>query len=348
MTGECWGWAGQRLSDLGTFSGAYARETWDGTRRSLTGETYEIGVTVQAIGGTGTRVTYSYRDSTIPAPYYLLDKMVGTAPNKHLYPKSWEQWFLNRRLSWSWTGDPQKLTGFTIFLNGAKYKSVSGANVRETSVTLPALYDRRIRWQVAADAGEAQSPLSQELAYDLPKSRAYLQVKFDRIKWGYTCDGWLCGGCSTCEAYGWLSLRMGGHEAFKLCAYLRETNSVKCGNTYAFSNLCSSDWILNEDVPDVLILPFDKESNNLTFDLWVHIRDNDYPYSGSDVIADYKVSHSFSSLQHAQSVLGCGKEFSKEDYSKDGTSRMYYTLTVFPNTCGQEPTYIGADWGVHH
>ncbi len=348
MTGECWGWAGQRLSDLGTFSGAYARETWDGTRRSLTGETYDIGVTLQAIGGTGTRVTYSYRDSTIPVPHYLRDQMVGTAPNKHLYPKSWEQWFLNRRLSWSWTGDPQKLTGFTVFLNGAKYKSVSGANVRETSVTLPALYDRRIRWQVAADAGEAQSPLSQELAYDLPKSRAYVQVKFDTIRWLYTCDGWLCGDCSTCEAYGWLSLRMAGHESFKLCAYLRKTNSVKCGNTYAFSNLCSTDWILNEDVPDVLILPFDKESNNLTVDLWVHIRDNDYPYSGSDTIADYRLSHSFSSLQHAQSVLGCGKQFQERDSSEDGSSGMSYTLTVYPNSCGQEPTYIGADWGVHH
>jgi len=349
MMGECWGWAGQRLSDLGTFSGAYARETWDGTRRSLTGETYEIGLSVQPSGGgdDGTRVTYSYRDSTIPAPYYLRDEMVGTAPNKHLYPKSWELWFLNRRLNWSWTGS-QQLTGFTIFLNGAPYKSVYGANLRDTTVTLPALYDRRIRWQVAADAGEAQSPLSQELAYDLPKSRAYVQVKFDTIRFLYTCDGWLCGDCSTCEAYGWLSLDMAGHQAFKLCAYLRDTNDVSCGNTYAFSNLCDSDWILQADVPDVLILPFDKESKNFTIDLWVHIYDDDGWSSGSDTIADYRLSHSFSSLQHAQSVLGCGKQFNERDSSEDGSSGMSYTLTVFPNTCGQEPTYIGKDWGVHH
>jgi hypothetical protein len=348
MSGDCWAWAGQRLSDLGKFSGVYARDTWDGTRRTLAGETYEIGVTLQAMGGTGTRVAYSYQDSTIPAPYYLREKMLGTAPNKDLYPKSWELWFLNRRLTWSWTGDPQKLTGFTIFLNGIKYKSVYGANVRETNVTLPALYDQRIRWQVAADAGEAQSPLSQELAYDLPKSRAYIQVKFDTIHWLYTCDGWLCGDCSTCEAYGWLDLRMGGHEAFKGCASLWDTNDVKCGNTYSFSNLCQTDKFSGEDVPDVLILPFDKESKNFTIDLWVHIYDDDGIGSGSDTIADYKLSHSFSSLQQAQSVLGCGKQFSERDSSKDGSSGMIYTLTVYPNSCAQEPTYLGKDWGVLH
>ncbi len=347
VTGECWGWAGQRLIDLGTFSGAYPRETWDGTRRSLTGETYDIGVTVQAIGGTGTRVTYSYRDSTIPAPYALRDQMVGTAPDKHHYPRSWEQWFLNRRLIWAWTGDPQKLTGFTIFLNGARYKSVYGANVRDTTVTLPALYDQRVRWQVAADAGEAQSPLSQELAYDLPKSRAYVQVRFDTIRWLYTCDGCCCGDCSTCEAYGWLSLRMGGHEAFKLCAYLRDTNDVKCGNTYTFADVCEGGFLAG-DFPDVLILPFDKESKNLTFNLWVHIYDDDGIGSGSDTIADYKLSHSFSSLQHAQSLLGCGKKFQERDSSEDGSSGISYTLTVYPNSCGQEPTYFAKDWGAHH
>jgi hypothetical protein len=344
MTGECWGWMGQRLSNLGTFSGAYARETWDGTRRSLTGETYEIGVTVQAIGGTGTRVTYSYRDSTIPAPYNLREEKIGKEPYRDYYPKQWEQWFIYRRLRWDWTGS-QQLTGFTIFLNGARYKYVYGANVRDTTVTLPALYDRRIRWQVAADEGEAQSPLSQELAYDLPKARAYFQVKFDRIKWGYTCDGWLCGGCSTCEAYGWLILRMGMGSvySFKHCAMLNDPNDVACGNTYTFADVCEGAF-MSGDVLDVLILPFDKESKNFKVNVDVHIRDED-DASGSDVIADYKLSHSFSSLQHAQSVLGCGKQFSRENYSKDGTSRMYYTLTVFPNTCGgQEPIYAPKNW----
>jgi len=343
MTGECWGWAGQRLSDLGTFSGAYARETWDGTRRSLTGETYEIGVTVQPIGGRETMVTYSYRDSTIPAPYSLREEKIGKEPVRAVYPKQWEQWFMNRRLRWDWTGS-QQLTGFTIFLNGAQYKSVYGANVRDTTVTLPALYDRRIRWQVAADAGEAQSPLSQELAYDLPKSRAYVQVKFDRIYWTYTCDGWLCGDCSTCESYGHINLGMAGQRSTKPCGRQRHTHDVKCGIWYTFADVCISGF-LDEDVPDVLILPFDKGSTNFTFDIGVYLRDSDGIWSPDDKIAVYGLDHTFSSLQHAQSVLGCGKQFSERDSSEDGSSALHYTLTVFPNSCAQEPTYLGKDWG---
>jgi hypothetical protein len=348
MAGQCWAWAGQSLDKLGTFSVALARETWDGARRPLHGDTYEIGLSVQPTGGgdNGTRVTYSYQDNTIPAPYGLSEQMLGKAPYKDLYPKSWEQWFLNRRLTWQWTGT-QQLTGFTIFLNGTKYMSVYGANVREATVTLPALYDQRVRWQVAADVGEAQSPLSQELAYDLPKSQAYIQIELDTIRWLYTCDGCCCGDCSTCEAYGWLSLRMGGHEAVKACARLWHPNSVKCGNTYTFADVCKGGYSTS-GVPDVLVLPFDKESKDFSFELWVHILDDDGKWSSSDTIADYRITHSFSSLQHAQSALGCGKQFTERDSSNDGSSAMTYTLTIYPNSCGDEPTYLGKYWGVHH
>jgi hypothetical protein len=349
IAGECWGWAGERLSDLGTFSETYARETWDGTRRPLRGQDCEIGVTVQPLGGEDTRVTYSYRDSTIPPPYNLREQKIGQEPRRDLYPKTWKDWFLNRKLRWDWTGS-QQVTGFTIFLNGVEYKSVSGANVRDASVTLPALYDQRIRWQVAADVGEAQSPLSQELAYDLPKSRAYIQVKFDTIHWLYTCDGCCCGDCSTCEAYGWLSLTMGGRQSFKLCAGFRDWKgwgrdpySVKCGNTYTFAAMCKGGF-LSGDFPEVLILPFDKESKNFTVEVRAHIRDSDVPWSGSDVIADHHLYHTFSSLQHAQSVLGCGKTFRERDSSEDGSSSMDYKLTVFPNSCAQEPSYAPKDW----
>jgi len=211
-------------------------------------------------------------------------------------------------------------------------------------VTLPALYDRRIQWQVAADAGEAQSPLSQELAYDLPKSRAYVQVKFDRIYWLYTCDGWFCGECSTCESYGFVNLSMAGQRSTKSCGRQNHTVDVKCGIWYTFADICTSGF-LDEDVPDVLILPFDKGSTNFTFDITVNLRDSDGIWDPDDKIADYRLDHTFSSLQHAQSVLGCGKQFSERDSSEDGSSSIDYTLTVYPNSCAQEPTYPGKDWG---
>jgi LysM repeat protein len=342
ISGECWGWSGDDLRELGTFADRYPRETWDGSRRPLAGQNYEIGVIVQALGGEETRVTYSYEDPSIPAPFNLREEKIGSEPSRDYYPKQWEQWFTTRRLRWDWTGS-QQVTGFTIFLNGVEYKSVYGASVRDATVTLPSGYDQRIRWQVAADVGEVQSPLSQELAYNLPKSQAYIQVKFDTIRWLYTCDGCCCGDCSTCEAYGWLILRMGGLESFKHCAGLGDTNSVKCGTDYSFAQVCKGGF-LSGDSPDVLIFPFDKDSKNFTVEIWVHIYDDDGWSSGSDTIADYRIYHTFSSLQQAQSVLGCGKQFQERDTSKDGSSGMRYTLTVFPNSCTQEPTYLPQDW----
>jgi LysM repeat protein len=342
VAGECWGWSGDDLSELGTFASHYPRETWDGTRRPLAGETYEIGVALQPLGGEEAAVAYSYEDPTIPAPFNLKEEKAGDEPAKGLSLKNWEQWFIARRLHWDWTGT-QAVTGFTIFLNGVEYKSVSGGSERDAWVTLPSPYDQRISWQVAADVGEAQSPLSQELAYNLPKSQAYVQVKFDNIRWLYTCDGCCCGDCSKCEAYGWLILRLGGAESFKHCADLDDTNDVKCGVDYTFAQVCEGGF-LSEDSPDFLVIPFDQESKNFTLEIWVHIYDDDGWSSGSDTIADYRLYHTFSSLQQAQSVLGCGKQFSERDSSKDGSSGMSYTLTVYPNSCEEEPTYAPRDW----
>jgi hypothetical protein len=121
---------------------------------------------------------------------------------------------------------------------------------------------------------------------------------------------------------------------------------VKCGNWYTLDYVCTGGYY-DEDVPDVLILPFDKNATWFEFELWLFIYDDDGWSSGSDTIADYRLYHTFASLQQAQSELGCGKEFSKENYSEDGTSRMYYTLTAFPNSCSQAPPYLPGDWGYY-
>jgi len=341
LSGECWGWAGAQLSKLGLFSRAYARETWNGARQPLTSEGYEIGVALEPLGGSETVVAYSYEDPTIPAPFNLREEKVGSEPYQSESLQTWEKWFMTRRLRWDWTGT-QAVTGFTIFLDGKPYSSVSGASVREAVVTLPAAYDRHIRWQVAADVGEKQSPLSKELAYDLPKSQAYMMVKLDKIYWTYTCDGCCCGDCSECEAYGWLTLRIGNGEwrPFKNCARLSNSYDVECGNWYNFSDLCAKSY---NDPPDVLVLPFSKEATNLTFELWVLLYDEDGLSSGSDKIADYHLKHTFSSTDMAVQALQCGKQFEERNSSEDGSSSITYTLTVFPNSCSQYPPYNPGD-----
>jgi LysM repeat protein len=343
MAGECWGWSGDQLRKLGLFDRSYARDTWNGARQALTSEDYEIGVTLELLGGDGTRVTYGYEDPSIPAPYNLREEKVGSEPGKWESLKTWEQWYMTRRLRWDWSGS-EAVTGFTIYLDGKPYSSVYGASVRQALVTLPAAYDRHIRWQVAADVGSKQSSLSKELAYDLPKSQAYMMVKLDKINWVYTCDGCCCGDCSECEAYGWLALRIGEGEwrPLKRCASLFHSYDVQCGNWYNFSDMCASSY---EDVPDALVIPFSKQATNLTFELWVWIADEDGIWSQYDKIADYHIKHTFSSFQQAQSVLGCGKQYQERNSSEDGSSSMNYTLTVFPNSCNQYPPYNPSDWG---
>jgi hypothetical protein len=349
VAGECWGWSGEQLEVLGLCSRSYARDTWDGTRQPLSSAEYEIGVTIQLLAGSGTVVTYGYEDPTIPAPFNLREEKLGTEPSKSQTLKTWEQWFVNRRLRWDWTG-LEAITGFTIFLDGKPYKSVSGGSVREALVTLPTAYDRRIRWQVAADVGSKQSPLSKELAYDLPKSQAYLMVKLDKIYWGYTCDGCCCGGCSECEAYGWFALRLGEGDwsPIKSCPDKYWPYEVECGNWYNFSDVCQKAIPWPAPIHDTIVLPFNKAATNLNFELWVLLYDDDGRFSQSDKIADYHLKHTFSSLQQAQSALGCGKQFQEQNSAEDGSSSMYYTLTVLPNSCSQAPPYGPSDWGFYY
>ncbi len=50
---------------------------------------------------------------------------------------------------------------------------------------------------------------------------------------------------------------------------------------------------------------------------------HDGGWSGGDTIADYSLYHSFSSVQHAQSGLGCRKRFNERDPSEDGSWAVY-------------------------
>jgi hypothetical protein len=60
------------------------------------------------------------------------------------------------------------------------------------------------------------------------------------------------------------------------------------------------------------------------------------------------IASSFPDLGTAHSPPRCGKRFTERRSSDDGSSAMTYTLIVCPNACGDEPTYLGKDWGVHH
>jgi len=343
IAGECWGWSGDQLENLGTFSGGYPRETWDGTKRPLEGGTYEIGVALDTFGGEkdggDMPVTYAYEDPTMPVPYDLREERVGSESSLDTLAE-WE-WFWQRRLSWKWSGDPKKLTGFQIYLDGKAYQFVK-AEERAAVVTLPVWCGPSLPWEVTAAAGSAESRLSVPVQSDLPKCTRYGRVKFDKIYWTYTNDTWYGGDCDECQAYGEIGLDIGGRRVRQGCAVWWLYRKVKCGNYRELSGLCSDQgrggWRDSyPEGPDDMILNFYEDgAQDIVFEVFVKFWDHDM-LTGDDYIANYAVEHRFSDLKAAQSALGCGKQFMASDCSGDGCSRLWYTLYVYPNACQENP-----------
>jgi hypothetical protein len=186
ITGNCMGWAGGQLDPLGSFSENYNADTWDGKRRSLQGGAFQIGMTIEPLGAlhtTGTRETYGYEDPSLPVPYDVRETPAGSAPGS-TDP-------LQRQLSWKWDGDPTKIDGFQIFLNGAPYNlgwlavpPLVSPSARSTDVRLPHACGEHVLWQVAAIAGPAQSRLSARSSdndYDLSDCHTFAVVTFQTL-----------------------------------------------------------------------------------------------------------------------------------------------------------------------
>ncbi len=191
ITGECWAWSGNDLDKLGSFSDTTTSSQWTGTRRPLAGGGYEIGYTVtyaSEAGGTGKEVTYGYEDPTLPAPY-----------NLSIDVSEYGIGLMTEFLLWSWSGDQKTITGFAVYLNGAPYLSVPGADKVGVGLLQPLTCGQTLRWQVAAVAGETRSPLSAVYEYKTDPCPAYVEVEFDRIEVDCVDINAYFPACPSCE-----------------------------------------------------------------------------------------------------------------------------------------------------
>ncbi len=223
ITGNCLGWSGAQLDFLGSPSGNYAANTWDGNRRSLRGGAVEIGIVIKTLGAldaTGTREAYAYEDPSLPVPYNVREDQTRSA---------WEDADpLERQLSWKWDGDPTKIDGFQILLNGAPYNlgwlaepPLVSPSARTTSVRLPYSCGQHVLWQVAAIAGPAQSRMSARSPdndYDLPGCQLFAVVTFKTLDFpaDSTADMWYSIFANSIEKRYWsddisMPLRRGTH-----------------------------------------------------------------------------------------------------------------------------------------
>jgi hypothetical protein len=321
MTGECWGWAGQRLSDLGTFSDTHARETWDGTRRPLTGETYEIGLAIEAVGALEPVIeTYCYNDPSLPVPYDVREEACPSSKPECNY--GWKS--PARLLRWKWDGGQEKITGFVIFQDGVAYSAYHvRADERERVVTLPGECGRHIKWQVAAVAGEAQSNLSAPFEYDMAECGIYVRVWFDTIRLRDTSDG-LCRGCCTLQAYYNISANTVGKKFWGPNFFM----PMECGSYY-FKEIAPP----GEPHPDVLTVAMGSDQSK-PIDLWVRTRFWDYDtWSADDDFGRHTEHYWFPNLQSAQDSLGwAGKTFNiGTHYDSDADTTVWIRLEVYPN-----------------
>ena len=350
ITGKCLGWSGAKLDFLGSLSGNYAADTWDGNRRSLRGGAVEIGVAIEPLGSldtTGTREAYAYDDPSLSVPYDVREGHYRS-PWGDIDP-------LERGLSWKWDGDPATIDGFQILLNGAPYNlgwladpPLVSPSSRSVDVRLPQSCGGHVLWQVAAIAGPAQSRLSArspDNEYDLPKCEVQARVKFDAINLDWSVDDG--GRCDILEAYFLLEVNgayrsfgydMGGcHAGPTIFDWLEKCNY---GEVSSLWGMCCGPFNLGSLVGGRSEFTFPIYGDSI--DLAIRTTFVDTDEGPDDAFGQHDEHHSWPSLQEAQQELGCFKTF-VSSYSETDTARtrLTYTIAVYPNRCSDRPPAQG-------
>jgi hypothetical protein len=201
IEGECWGRA-SKPTLLGSFTRKYGSDTWDGTRRSVQGSNFELGLAIEPLGAVNisdSSSTYDYEDPTMAVPYNLRIKEWGFSdPTVTEYA-----------LEWDWSGDESKIKNFQVLLNGAPYGKPVEPQYRMQDITyLPFSCGQCVHWQVQAVANDTYSIPSETLVqYDVIPCPLIAEVKFERINIGEANNaswnlvpGYNVGRCDTIGA----------------------------------------------------------------------------------------------------------------------------------------------------
>jgi hypothetical protein len=226
LSGECWGWAGENLTPLGTYGTSLVREAWDGAPRRAQAGAFEISLAVRYESPTGTKITFAERspglpsgsfpgfleetlpiDPTVPIP--AITGMIETADHPltaRCNPRC-------QRLFWTWAGDETKIRGFAVYLNGQLYAAVFPYPSMRSVIVQPPISacGGTSRWQVAAVTASAMSPLSAEYVLPGPHPHTanpafvagtctiYVKVKFEVLDLEWTHEGYGSGGPGDCD-----------------------------------------------------------------------------------------------------------------------------------------------------
>jgi hypothetical protein len=321
LSGVCYGWSGNSLIELGSFSNSLPPDTWNGERQTMQWKSHEIGISVKPrVVWLGGAIGIGSTDPTLPAPYDLQEALRPEAKSD-----------LARTLRWKWDGDPKKIDGYVIFLNGKPYGHTYGAKYPEEWVYLPGECGGQIRWQVAAMAGEALSYLSEPIQYDQPPCQAYLRVRFDEIVLEVT-------PCETPSSYFHISVRdvtrsFWGGTSFK---------PLKCGRNY-FSDITDGPYEqLYAPAPNVITIPLAPGVDvNDIGSMWIAAKfwDDD-----NDLFASFSEHPAHSYIpQYGEKWPECEVTYTTgANITDSGLVKLTYTMAFYPNTCKDIPPADGA------
>jgi LysM repeat protein len=344
VSGHCLAWSGKTLNDkMGDFAGHFSSLDWDGARRTMQSTNYKIeiaikpwtlGVELAMLG------RYWYEDSSLNKPWGLAVSPASD-PGGGVGPRQ-------RVLTWNWDGDPNKIRGFQVYLNGDVYGYFLGSTIREATVLDPSFCGNYpVSWEVAAAGQVAQSPRSDKLSYPLKDCQAYAMVKFDQLHLTETNDGLGSGclgphPCDTTDLYFFLGLndqnRQFGYSPSCFSGYsgnpTRPTSAAD--QPYSIQGLAAF-WDSSPSYADTFIVPISDRSQPFSLHIWARFVDSDI-CGTDDLLVAYEDNYTFDNFQQALAYSGCGVERTATLKDRDdGNGTMTYKLTMFPNSCQQVP-----------
>lgn len=202
LAGECWGWAGGEPQRLSVFQQQISQSAWVGSPVVVGDANCQITLKLQGIPGFMAVTTYAGDAGGLPAPYDLDYKSLVPS-NAQGFMSSFARTL--RDVSWKWDGNPQDITGFTIYLNGQPVLKVQGADQRKARIILPLDCGPPPTFYVVANGVQGDSPPSSTTTIWQSPCTHYARIEFFYLNVKWTCDG-ICTGyksayCRRLEAY---------------------------------------------------------------------------------------------------------------------------------------------------
>jgi hypothetical protein len=181
---------------MGFVNESVPKEHWDNRTlqaRASNGSGFLVDYRIRPFGATEAQGVYSFIDDSILRPEILwIEVKEGNTPEEKT------EYAQHPTVHWAWNGDMNTISGFSVYVNGTpvswiptsgpitQWSPITGQ--KSMDVRLPTVCGRSYMFEVAANAGEGRSRLSNAVPYHQPPCKRYAQVTYEGFLFG-----WLLG-----------------------------------------------------------------------------------------------------------------------------------------------------------